>query len=112
MHRDLRITWKGVPVLPEAEAEVQARVHALEAQAAGPLRWEVIIDQPHRHYRRGALYEVSVEITASGEAGASHSLAGEDHANVDLLRAIRDSFDALQRRLQVRVPPNSDAPLD
>lgn len=112
MHHDLRITWKGVTVLPEAEAEVHARVLALESRTAGPQRWEVIIDQPHRHYRRGALYEVSVAITARGQDVATHSLAGEDHANGDLLVAIRDSFDALQDHLNAHVSPLQGAPPD
>ena len=105
MEPDLRITWKGLATDAEAEAEVRARASELTPYLPGLRRWEVIIDRPHRHQRRGALYEVSVALTPGGEESGIRSHSGEEYANDDLFVAIRDSFDALLRRLQAPAGP-------
>ncbi len=103
MQSQFRITFRDMPVSPAVEARVAERVAALEQLHPRITSCQVVVEAHHRHQRKGRLYHVTVHIVVpEGEVVVSRDPA-EHHAHEDVYVAVRDAFDAAERRLQDRV---------
>ena len=83
-----------------AEAKIRERIEHLERSHGRITSCRVKVEAPHRHGRQGKLFHVSVDVRVpAGEVAVSnaHEL---NHAHEDLMVAIRDSFDAAERKLE------------
>lgn len=96
----LQITFRNMP----ASLAVRARI---EEQAAKLTRFDdrlmscrVVVRAPHRHHRKGKLYQVSIDAKVPGTEIAVNRDPGENHAHQDVYVAVRDAFNALTRRLE------------
>ncbi|MYZ47529.1 HPF/RaiA family ribosome-associated protein [Propylenella binzhouense] len=94
------ITFHGMAPSANAEEKIIAHIGHLEATHGRIVSCRVTVEAPHHHGRQGAIYQVSIDIRApAGEVTASNAHE-MDHAHEDLLVAIRDAFDAAERRLE------------
>jgi cold shock CspA family protein len=63
-------------------------------------RCEVLVEQPHRHHRKGREFHVRVRMTVpGGELVVSHD-PGPNGAHEDAYVALRDTFTAARRQLE------------
>ena len=100
MEVDPIIAFHGMDHSAAAEEKIRTRIDHLERSHGRITSCRVAVEAPHHHGRKGAVYQVAVDIRAPvGEVTVSnaHEL---NHAHEDLLVAIRDSFDAAERRLE------------
>lgn len=100
MNTPLKISYHGVDPTPAIEARIQERVARLERFHNRITSCEVAVEEPHRQHRKGNLYSVRLLIrTPTGEVVINRA-GPEDHAHEDFYIALRDAFDAAQRKLE------------
>jgi ribosomal subunit interface protein len=103
MQIPLRITFRDLPVSPAVEARIQDRAAVLERFHDRITGCHVVIEAHHRHQHQGRLYHVTIHLVVpEGEVVVTRDPA-EHHAHEDVYVAVRDAFDAAERRLQDRV---------
>jgi cold shock CspA family protein len=100
MQVEPQISFHGMDRSMSAEAKIRERIDHLERSHGRITSCRVKVEAPHRHGRQGKIFRVSIDIRVpAGEVAVSdaHEL---DHAHEDLMVAIRDAFDAAERRLE------------
>jgi ribosomal subunit interface protein len=100
METEPRIGFRGMDPSPAVEAAVRERISRLEQFHERITSCSVVIEAPHRHGRKGKLFEVRVEVVVPGATIVAARERGLNHAHEDIYVAIRDSFDAAQRQLE------------
>lgn len=100
MTTPLEITFKGLDKSEAIETKVAERVAKLQKHFDRMTYARVVVAAPHKHAHKGKSYEIKIEI---GIPGSQPLIVTHDsavgHAHEDLKIAIRDAFDAAQRRL-------------
>jgi cold shock CspA family protein len=92
-----------MPPSEAVEARVRDRTTALERFHPRITGCHVAVEAHHRHHRQGQLYHVAIHLVLpEGEIAVTRDPA-EHHAHEDVHVAVRDAFDAAERRLQDRV---------
>ncbi|MFM8415132.1 MAG: HPF/RaiA family ribosome-associated protein [Planctomycetota bacterium] len=98
-----QVSFDDLPV------DEQVRDAALDHVAALERLWDritgchVVIAQPHRHHRQGRLYSVRVDMVVPGGEIVVNREHPLDHAHEDVYVALRDAFEAAERRLEDHV---------
>lgn len=96
----LQIVCRGFSCTESIEAKVRTRVAKLEEVLSDITSCRVVIESPHHHQHKGNVYRVSVGLTVPhGEVLARNS-GDDNHAHEDVYVAIRDAFDAAERRVK------------
>lgn len=96
----VQVTFRNMEHSDFIEAEVRRKAAELDRFSNHIMSCRVVVDAPHHHHRKGALYDVRVDLTVvGGELAASHE-APLDHAHEDVHVAIRDAFRAVTRQLE------------
>lgn len=103
MQTPVRITFRGMEPSPAVEARVRQHVDWLERFHQRVTGCHVIIESPPTHRRKGAPFEVKIELTAPGGRISVRSERAEHAAYADVYVALRDAFDAARRLLQDHV---------
>lgn len=102
MQQPLQITFRGM----EPSTFIEARVHELavrlERFADRITSCHITIQSPHQHHRHGQLYAVSIRLGLPGKEIVIDGEGGSDHAHEDVYVALRDAFDAAERKLEGR----------
>lgn len=96
----LEITFKDIDPSSFIESRVRERADRLERFHRAISRCHVAIEAPHRHGRKGTIYSVHITVHVPGAEVVVNRSHGQDHAHEDVYVAIRDSFDAMERRLE------------
>lgn len=60
----------------------------------------VTVSSPHRHHKKGKLFQVQVRLYLPGTDIFVSTEAENNHAHEDVYVAIRDAFDSVRRRLE------------
>lgn len=103
MQIPLRITFRDMPSSEAVEARVRDGAAALERFHPRITGCHVVVEAHHRHHHQGQLYHVAIHLVLpEGEIVVRRDPA-EHHAHEDVLVAVRDAFDAVERRLEDRV---------
>ncbi len=95
----VQISYRGMNHSPALDTVIQEEVDGLEPFGSRITRCHVVVDQPHRHHRKGRQFHVRLELSTPGHVLAfehAHERS-EEHANAQL--AVRDAFDAARRQL-------------
>jgi ribosomal subunit interface protein len=85
---------------PAVEKRVNERIVHLERFHDRIISCHVKIEAPHRHGRHGKIYRVSIDIKVPGGEVAVSNAHELNHAHEDVYVALRDGFDAAERRLE------------
>ena len=100
MQTGVEIAYHGMEPDAHVEESVGQRVKRLEQFFGRIISCRVIVDAPHRHHRKGNQYAVRLEARVPGAEFSIDKKPGDMNAHHDVLVAIRDAFDAMERRLR------------
>ncbi len=100
MRKGVEIVWHETEPVSHIEQRIHQRVERLEKFVDRIVGVHVVIEAPHRHHRKGNQYEVRVVVTLPGDDIAVTRRPGDDNAHFDLAVAVRDAFDAVERKLR------------
>jgi ribosome-associated translation inhibitor RaiA len=100
MQTGVEVTYHGMEPEAHVERRVQERVGRLESIFGRIMSCRVVVDAPHQHQRKGNHYAVRIEVRVPGAEFSIDREPGDLNAHHDLLVALRDAFDALERKLR------------
>jgi ribosomal subunit interface protein len=99
MQIPLQISFREMDPSAAVEAKIRERAGKLDRYYDRIMSCRVVDEAPHRRHHQGKLYHVRVDVTVpQGELVVSREPV-DHHAHEDVYVAIRDAFDATQRRL-------------
>jgi ribosomal subunit interface protein len=99
MQIPLQISFRDMEPSAAVEARIRERAAKLDRYYDRIMTCRVVVEAPHRRHHQGKLYHVRVDVTVpQGELVVSREPV-DRHAHEDVYVAIRDAFDATQRRL-------------
>lgn len=99
MQETLQIRYHGLDPSDFVSDNVREKVEKLEQFYNRITRCIVTIELPHKSQTKGNIYNVHIEVDVPGE----RLVVGRDkghHAHEDVYVALRDAFNAMQRKLQ------------
>lgn len=100
MNKPLEITFQGVEKSDAIEAKIAEKAAKLERHFDRLTHVRVVVAAQHRHSNKGKIYQIKIEVGVPDRAPVVITHEPEvTHASQDLQTAIRDGFDAAQRRL-------------
>lgn len=99
MQMPLQISFRDMDPSTAVEAKIRERAAKLDRYYDRIMSCRVIVEAPHRRHHQGKLFHVRVDVTVpQGELVVSREPV-ERHSHEDVYVAIRDAFNAAQRRL-------------
>jgi hypothetical protein len=103
-----QVTFRNCDRSESIEQAIREHADWLERFFPRILSCRVLVEKPHRHHQKGALYHLRIEIGTPGKCILISRNGIADHAHEDLRVAVRDAFLAARRRLedQARVHRN------
>jgi putative sigma-54 modulation protein len=110
MDTPLEISFKGLDKSTAIEAKITERAARLEKHFDRMTHCRVVVAAPHKHSHKGKTYEIKIDIGIPGAAPlivTHESPVGQ--AQEDLRIALRDAFDAADRRLDELVDKKNGA---
>ncbi|MGI9413592.1 MAG: HPF/RaiA family ribosome-associated protein [Hyphomicrobiales bacterium] len=102
-----QISFVGMDPSPAIESRVMERIEKLEEFHKRITSCRVAISAPHRHGRKGRIYDVRIDVSVPGGEVVVNREPGQNHAHEDVYVAIRDAFKAAQRQLEDHVRKHS-----
>ena len=100
MEMPLIITFHDLDKSEAVEAKIRERVERLEQRFGRIISCNVIVAAPNRRHRKGNLYSCHVDVSIPGAEIVANRNPDDDHAHESIQVAIRDAFDAAERRLE------------
>jgi ribosome-associated translation inhibitor RaiA len=100
MQLNPEISFRSIDPTPAIETKVRERAARLDHVHSRILYCGVMIESQHRHHHKGRLYHVRIDVRVPGDQLAVSRDPEQDHAHEDAYVAIRDAFDAMERRLE------------
>ncbi|MEO1292898.1 MAG: HPF/RaiA family ribosome-associated protein [Pseudomonadota bacterium] len=99
MQTQAEIAYHHMDPQPHVAARVDERIERLETHFGRLVSCRVTVDAPHQRHKTGNAYIVRLEArTPTGVFVVDHQ-PGDRNAHTDVLVALRDAFDALERQL-------------
>lgn len=95
-----KVSFRGVEPSEAVEARVRERIARLPRIHERLDRCEVVVEAPHHHKHKGELYCVRIRMHVPGQDVIIDHAGPKDHAHEDVYVAVRDAFDAAERRLE------------
>ena len=103
MQTQPQVAFDDLPIDERVRDAALDHVAALERLSDRITGCHVVIAQPHRHHRQGRLYSVRVDMVVPGGEIVVNREHPLDHAHEDVYVALRDAFEAAERRLEDHV---------
>lgn len=100
MQVPLQITFHDIDPSEAIEARIRERAAKLEEFCERIISCRVVVEAPHRRNNKGRLYSVRIDLTLPGAEIVVNREPQLNHAHEDVYVAIRDAFNAAQRRIQ------------
>jgi len=100
MQIPLQITFRNLDRSPALEGEVREHAERLDKFYDRIMSCRVVIEERHKHHRRGNQFHISVDVTVPGSELVASREPDEHHAYTDVHVAIRDAFDTMRRQLE------------
>ncbi len=100
MQIPVQISFRNTDPSPALEERVRNRAAKLERHFDRIMSCRVMVETHHRHHHKGHLYHVRVDVTVPGTELVVNREPAEHHAHEDAYVAVRDAFDAMERRLE------------
>jgi ribosome-associated translation inhibitor RaiA len=99
MQTPIKIRFQGTERSEAVEGRVRERVERLERLCDRVTNCRVVIETPHRHQHKGRIFEVRIQLDVPGREIVVDRDGRNDPAHEDVYVALRDAFDAAERRL-------------
>ena len=103
MELPLQITFRNMDPSESVETNVREKAMKLERLSDRITSCRVVIEAPHRHHKKGKLYNVGIDISIPGKELVVNHNGPKNHAHEDVYVAIRDAFSAATRQLEDHV---------
>jgi ribosome-associated translation inhibitor RaiA/cold shock CspA family protein len=100
MQVPLKVVFRDVEPSPALEARIHERAARLEQFYDRITSCEVAVEEPHRHHHKGNLFAIRLRIWIPGGVITIKRAGPQDHAHEDPYVALRDAFDAAERKLE------------
>lgn len=101
MQVPLEMIWHEMDPLPHVESRVRERVARLEKFFDRIIGVRVVVEAAHRRPRGSSVdYEVRLEVTVPGSVLTIDRKPGDVHTHKDPQMAVRDAFQAMERKLK------------
>ena len=100
MQVPLQISFQGMEPSEAVETRIREKTAKLEQYFERITSCRVVVEAPHRHGRKGKLYQVRIDVVVPGREIVVNRAGPKDHAHEDVYVAIRDAFNALGRQLE------------
>jgi ribosomal subunit interface protein len=100
MQDSLQITYRGMEPSAALDARIRERAARMQRFDDRITSCHVTVQAAHRHQHQGQRYEVRIQIRRphGGELVISHGW--QDPSHEDVYVAVRDAFEAAERRLE------------
>lgn len=98
MKTSLHLQFRGMEATDSLQQLARKHVERLTSLAGDVMACRVSIEQMQKHQHQGRPYGVMIDLTLPG-----HELAVNRVQNEDVYVAVRDAFDAIQRKLEAVV---------
>jgi len=100
MISDTQVVFRGIDHSQAVEDAVYKRLNKLERFSDEIQSLRVILESPHNNHYKGKVYHVGVEaFIPNHDIHVTHE-QHDKHEHEDIYVAIRDAFNALERRLK------------
>jgi ribosome-associated translation inhibitor RaiA len=103
----IQITFKDIPQSDTVEARIRKRAERLDRFADRATSLRVVVAAPHSRPQgvshKGQLYQFTLELVMPKGDIVVHQADNPDHSHEDIYVAMRDAFDALERRAHEHV---------
>lgn len=100
MEIPLQVTFRDMNPSEAVEQRIRDRAGRLGRFSEEIISCRVVVESPHRHHHQGRLFHVRIDATTRGGEVVVNRDHGDNRAHEDAYVAIRDAFDALERRLK------------
>ena len=100
MQLPLEITFRGMDQSDAMENKIRERAGKLDRIFDKIMGCRVVVEAPHKHHHKGKIYHVSLDVTVPGSELVVNRDPKDNHAHEDAYVAIRDAFDAMERKLE------------
>jgi len=100
MQQEIEITFRNMDRSEPLEQQIRARAAKLEEFCDEITSCHVILEAPHKHHRKGKIYDVRIELHVPGEEIVVSRNPGDNNAHEDAYVTVRDAFKAARRQLQ------------
>jgi cold shock CspA family protein len=100
MELPLQITFRYMEPSETVEAKIRERAEKLDRYYDRIMGCRVVVEAPHRHHHQGKLFHVRIDLTVPGGELVVSREPAQHHAHEDIYVALRDAFNAAQRRLE------------
>lgn len=100
MISDTQVLFRNIDHSPAVEEAVHKRVAKLERYSDQIHSLRVILEAPHNNHQKGKVYHVGVEAQIPNHDLVVTRDQHDNHAHEDIYVAVRDAFNALERRLK------------
>ncbi len=100
MNSDTKIVFRGVDHSQAVEDAVLKRLDKLERFSDEIQSLRVVVETPHNHHHKGKVYHIGIEAVIPNHDIVVNHEQHDKHAHEDIYVAIRDAFNAIERRIK------------
>lgn len=100
MQLPLQITFRHMDPSPAVESAIRKHAERLDRFSDRVMACRIVVEAPHRHHRKGKLYDIRIDLTVPGEEIPVTRGGSRNHAHEDIYVAIRDAFNKAGRLLE------------
>lgn len=100
MQLPLQVVFRNMEPSATVEAKIRERAEQLERIYPHIMSCRVAVEAHHKHHHQGNLYHARVDLKVPDAEIVASRDPGEHHAHEDVYVAVRDAFDAIDRRLE------------
>lgn len=100
MISDTKIVFRGIDHSEAVEEAVNKRLEKLERFSEDIQSIRVTLETPHNHHNKGKVFHVGVEAVIPNHDIVVNHEQHDNHSHEDIYIAIRDAFNALERRIK------------
>jgi ribosomal subunit interface protein len=100
VNSDTKIVFRGVDHSQAVEDAVLKRLDKLERFSDEIQSLRVVVETPHNHHHKGKVYHIGIEAVIPNHDIVVNHEQHDKHAHEDIYVAIRDAFNAIERRIK------------
>jgi ribosomal subunit interface protein len=97
---DTKVVFRGIDHSPAVEEAVLKRLQKLERYSDEIHSLRVVLESPHKNHSKGKVYHVGIEVLIPNHDIVVNHDQHDKHEHEDIYVAIRDAFNALERRIK------------